>query len=237
MAGSPLLADVIREMGFKKGDDFYIALGQAKISPKIVTSKLMQRLKQGEGGGAARPPRPSCSSAREAPKKTSAVVELRHQGRGHRRRDAAAGQVLPAGAGRPDRRLHLARQGHHDPPRELPERPGADEQPGALHQGRLGGRQRRPRSGSSCRSTAGTAPACSRTSRGRSPRPASTSSRRAARSVHPMVKNRFVVEVGDTARAEDLHHAAAQHRLGVRRLPRHADRLAETASSAPGARG
>src|ERR687896_732735 len=48
MAGSPLLADVIREMGFKKGEDFYIALGQAKISPKTVTSKLLARLKQGE---------------------------------------------------------------------------------------------------------------------------------------------------------------------------------------------
>ena len=30
--GSALLADVIREMGFKKADDFYIALGGAKIS-------------------------------------------------------------------------------------------------------------------------------------------------------------------------------------------------------------
>ena len=48
IAGSPLLADVIREMGFKKADDFYIALGQAKISAKVVTNKLMQRLKQGE---------------------------------------------------------------------------------------------------------------------------------------------------------------------------------------------
>ena len=38
MAGSPLLADVIREMGFRKGEDFYIALGQGKISPKTVTS-------------------------------------------------------------------------------------------------------------------------------------------------------------------------------------------------------
>ncbi len=34
-----------------------------------------------------------------------------------RRRDAAAGQVLPAGAGRRDRRLHLARARDHDPPR------------------------------------------------------------------------------------------------------------------------
>src|SRR3712207_7518173 len=31
-------------------------------------------------------------------------------------------EVLPSGAGRPDRRLHLARARHHDPPRGLPER-------------------------------------------------------------------------------------------------------------------
>jgi GTP diphosphokinase / guanosine-3',5'-bis(diphosphate) 3'-diphosphatase len=48
LVGSPLLADVIREMGFRKGDDFYIALGGAKISATTVVNKLMQRLKQGE---------------------------------------------------------------------------------------------------------------------------------------------------------------------------------------------
>ncbi len=48
IVSSPLLADVIREMGFKKADDFYIALGGAKISPKVVINKVMQRLKQGE---------------------------------------------------------------------------------------------------------------------------------------------------------------------------------------------
>ena len=48
IAGSPLLVDVIREMGFRKADDFYIALGQSKISTKVVTNKLMQRLKRGE---------------------------------------------------------------------------------------------------------------------------------------------------------------------------------------------
>jgi GTP pyrophosphokinase len=48
VAGSPLLADVIREMGFRKADDFYIALGQAKVSPKTVVNKILQRLKQGE---------------------------------------------------------------------------------------------------------------------------------------------------------------------------------------------
>jgi GTP diphosphokinase / guanosine-3',5'-bis(diphosphate) 3'-diphosphatase len=48
VTGSPLLADVIREMGFRKADDFYIALGGAKISAKTVVSKVLQRLKQGE---------------------------------------------------------------------------------------------------------------------------------------------------------------------------------------------
>jgi GTP pyrophosphokinase len=48
VAGSPLLTDVIREMGFKKGTDFYIALGQGKISTKTAANKVMQRLKSGE---------------------------------------------------------------------------------------------------------------------------------------------------------------------------------------------
>ena len=53
--GSPLLADVIREMGFRKADDFYVALGQAKISARVVTNKLLQRLKQGEAVSEERP--------------------------------------------------------------------------------------------------------------------------------------------------------------------------------------
>ncbi|HEX3362305.1 MAG TPA: bifunctional (p)ppGpp synthetase/guanosine-3',5'-bis(diphosphate) 3'-pyrophosphohydrolase, partial [Solirubrobacterales bacterium] len=48
MAGSPLLADVIREMGFRKATEFYIALGQGKISTKTVVNKILQRLKAGE---------------------------------------------------------------------------------------------------------------------------------------------------------------------------------------------
>jgi len=48
ITGSALLADVIREMGYRKADDFYIALGAAKVSPKVVVNKVMQRLKQGE---------------------------------------------------------------------------------------------------------------------------------------------------------------------------------------------
>ncbi|HZO37132.1 MAG TPA: bifunctional (p)ppGpp synthetase/guanosine-3',5'-bis(diphosphate) 3'-pyrophosphohydrolase [Solirubrobacteraceae bacterium] len=48
ITGSPLLADVIREMGYRKADDFYIALGGAKVSPKVVLNKVIQRLKEGE---------------------------------------------------------------------------------------------------------------------------------------------------------------------------------------------
>ncbi len=76
LVGSPLLADVIREMGFRKGEDFYIALGGAKISAKVVVNKVMQRLKQGETAETAptatddllqtrrRRTRPTVSSAR-----------------------------------------------------------------------------------------------------------------------------------------------------------------------------
>jgi GTP pyrophosphokinase len=48
VAASPLLVDVIREMGFRKATEFYIALGQGKVSTKAVANKLMQRLKAGE---------------------------------------------------------------------------------------------------------------------------------------------------------------------------------------------
>ncbi len=47
-SGSPMLADVMREMGFRKAEDFYIAIGQGKISAKTTANKLIQRLRQGE---------------------------------------------------------------------------------------------------------------------------------------------------------------------------------------------
>ena len=65
IAGSPLLADVIREMGFKKADDFYIALGQAKISAQRRHQQAPAAAEAGRGGrrGAAR--RRRCSSGRD----------------------------------------------------------------------------------------------------------------------------------------------------------------------------
>jgi guanosine-3',5'-bis(diphosphate) 3'-pyrophosphohydrolase len=73
IAGSPLLADVIREMGFKKADDFYIALGQGKISAKVATNKIMQRLKQGESAVEPQGAGAELLERRESsPKKTAA---------------------------------------------------------------------------------------------------------------------------------------------------------------------
>jgi GTP diphosphokinase / guanosine-3',5'-bis(diphosphate) 3'-diphosphatase len=51
VTGTPLLIDVAREMGFRKADDFYVALGQGKLAPKTVANKVFQRLKQGEAVG------------------------------------------------------------------------------------------------------------------------------------------------------------------------------------------
>jgi GTP diphosphokinase / guanosine-3',5'-bis(diphosphate) 3'-diphosphatase len=45
LAGSAVLAQVIREMNFKKAEDFYLALGGGKIGAKQVVDKVLQRLK------------------------------------------------------------------------------------------------------------------------------------------------------------------------------------------------
>ncbi len=48
IAGSAMLAEVMREVGFRKTDEFYIAIGQGKIRPEMVIEKIMNRLKAGE---------------------------------------------------------------------------------------------------------------------------------------------------------------------------------------------
>ncbi len=45
IAGSAVLAQVIRDMNFKKGEDFYLALGGGKVTAKQVVDKVLQRLK------------------------------------------------------------------------------------------------------------------------------------------------------------------------------------------------
>jgi guanosine-3',5'-bis(diphosphate) 3'-pyrophosphohydrolase len=48
VAGSAVLAQVIRETGFKKAEDFYVALGSAKLQPGQIVNKVIQRLKTSE---------------------------------------------------------------------------------------------------------------------------------------------------------------------------------------------
>ncbi|MDQ3866705.1 MAG: bifunctional (p)ppGpp synthetase/guanosine-3',5'-bis(diphosphate) 3'-pyrophosphohydrolase [Actinomycetota bacterium] len=48
LVGSPLLAEVIRDMGFKKAEDFYLALGSGKLQASQVANKVLQRLKTSE---------------------------------------------------------------------------------------------------------------------------------------------------------------------------------------------
>src|SRR4051794_20330337 len=71
IAGSPLLADVIREIGFRKADDFYIALGQAKVSTKVVVNKIMARLKEGESAVEPQGAAAELLEREETPKKTA----------------------------------------------------------------------------------------------------------------------------------------------------------------------
>ena len=48
LVGSPLLAEVIREMGFRKAEDFYVALGSGKLQASQVANKVLHRLKTEE---------------------------------------------------------------------------------------------------------------------------------------------------------------------------------------------
>jgi GTP diphosphokinase / guanosine-3',5'-bis(diphosphate) 3'-diphosphatase len=93
ITGSALLADVIREMGYRKADDFYIALGGAKVSPKIVINKVLQRLKQGEAADGG----------------TTAASDLLKVGRSARRPTRSSGQYGIRVEGVEDVMLRLAK--------------------------------------------------------------------------------------------------------------------------------
>ena len=133
LAGSPLLAELIREMGFKKAEDFYLALGSGKLQAGQVANKVLTRLKTSEVAEEELPARPKARPA------SSQDFGINVQGlEGVLVRLAKCCTPVP---GDDDRRLHLARQGDHDPPRGLPEREGAHAQPRAVHAGRVGRRR------------------------------------------------------------------------------------------------
>jgi GTP pyrophosphokinase len=53
LRGSATLAQVIRETGFKKAEDFYLALGSGKLQPGAIVNKVVQRLKTEDVAAAA----------------------------------------------------------------------------------------------------------------------------------------------------------------------------------------
>ncbi len=56
IAGSPLLHQVIQEMGFRKAEEFYISIGSGRTSVQTVVNKIIARLKAGEGVDAQKHP-------------------------------------------------------------------------------------------------------------------------------------------------------------------------------------
>ena len=147
--------------------------------------------------------------------------ELGDRRAGRRRRARPAREVLHAGAGRPDRRLHLARQGHHDPPRGLPEREGAAAEPRALHAGRVGRRRGAELPRPDRRRLVG--PAAPARGRRADVRRARREHRRYGGVVEDqLAKNWYTAEVGDVGSLRGAADRAAQHRGRLRRVPRHA---------------
>ena len=231
LVGSPLLADVIREMGFRKGDDFYIALGAAKISANTVVNKVMQRLKQGEAAESEPTATDDLHPDQPAPDAPDDLLDpVRHRRRGHRRGHAAPGQVLPAGARRPDRRLHLARPRDHHPPRRLPQRRRAQEGSRALHRRRLGRRRRDLLPGRDPGRRLGSPPPA----RGHDPDLRRGRHQHPRRPLHrqpPDGQEPVRGRGGGHPHARSGDQPAAQHRRRVRRLPRHPRRRLSTAAS------
>ena len=135
LAGSAVLAGVIRESGFKKAEDFYIALGSGKLLASKIVDKVLEQLKVSEVAAGDR------AGQEAARARGGRQRHVRHQRDRRRGRPRPARALLHAGARRRHRRLHLARQGDHDPSRRLPERPRAAPQSRAVHAGRVGGRR------------------------------------------------------------------------------------------------
>ena len=234
VAASPLLVDVIREMGFRKATEFYIALGQGKISTKAVANKLMQRLKAGEAVE-EEDPLGLAGAARGQGAANQGRRQLRDQGQGgSRQRRRAPRQVLPARAGRRDRRLRLPRSRDYHPSHRLQEHEGADAGAGKVRRGELGRRERVLLPGR----------AANRRLRPHPPARGSLAHLLGGRHQHHRRQLRDQPSDGEKPfrrrgrrhrAAQAVHRPPAQRRVGLRRLPHYAGRLSQaTTVSAPG---
>ena len=94
LAGSAVLAGVIRESGYKKAEDFYIALGSGKLTAGSIVNKVLQRLKVEEVVTE------ETLQPRKKPRARDALGsnDVRHQRRRRRGRARPPREVLHAGA-------------------------------------------------------------------------------------------------------------------------------------------
>ncbi|MGB1712439.1 MAG: RelA/SpoT family protein [Miltoncostaeaceae bacterium] len=64
IVGSPLFAEVIQEMGFKRAEDFYISLGSGKTSAQVVANKIIAGIKHDDAEVQAAPALPDAREGR-----------------------------------------------------------------------------------------------------------------------------------------------------------------------------
>jgi GTP pyrophosphokinase len=64
IVGSPLFAEVIQEMGFKRAEDFYISLGSGKASVQVVVNKVIAGIKHDDAEVQAAPALPDAREGR-----------------------------------------------------------------------------------------------------------------------------------------------------------------------------
>ncbi len=70
VVGSPLLLEVMKEMGFRKAEEFYISLGLGKTPVQTVVNKILHRLKTGQSVADDAPVAPD-SRVRRTPSATA----------------------------------------------------------------------------------------------------------------------------------------------------------------------
>ena len=122
LLGSKVFTQIVKEVGFSqargplRGDRLRACRRQDDRQQGDAARRHDQR-----GDTAARDAA-AAGGARRRRRAPGDVGRVRHHRRGHERHHGPDGEVLQAHPGRRDRRLHLAGQGHHHPPRRLQER-------------------------------------------------------------------------------------------------------------------
>ena len=232
ISGSSLLADVIKRDGLPQGGG---VLRRARRRQDLAQDRRQQghAARQGGRGGGRRAERHRVAAPAQAEfaEGHARRVAVRHHRRRHARRPAAPGQVLPAGVGRPDPRLRLPRPRHHDPPRGLPERDRPAQGPRPLRARQVGGRQRDVVPGRAAGGRLGphahARGPVALLRRGGREHPRGPLHRRPADGPQPL-RGRGA----GGADAQDRRRPPAVDRVGLRRLPRHADCAAERSGAA-----